>query len=281
MAGVFYHDGKWSNDSPVLIGPMHHAFWMASVVFDGARAFAGLAPDLDLHCQRLVNSARSMALAPTLAAGEVEALCRTAVRMFPRSAELYIRPMFYAERGFIIPDADSTAFVLAVYDSPMPPVTGFRTCLSPFRRPAADMAPTDAKASCLYPNSARALQEASNRGFDNPILLDPEGNVAEFASANIWIAKDGVAITPKPNGTFLNGITRQRVIGLLRGAGVPVEERTLSFAEVMAADEVFNTGNYGKVVPAVRLEDRDLQPGPIFQKACALYLAFAESQSLF
>src|SRR3546814_6001125 len=72
------------------------------------------------------------------------------------------------------------------------------------------MAPTDAKASCLYPNSARALNEASKRGFDNAVVLDALGNVAELATANLWIAKDGVAVTPAPNGTFLNGITKQR-----------------------------------------------------------------------
>src|SRR5206468_2436521 len=78
---------------------------------------------------------------------------------------------------------------------------------------------------------------------------DPLGNVAEFSSANLWIAKDGAAHTPVPNGTFLNGITRQRVIRLLRAAGVEVHERSMTFQDVLDADEVFSTGNYGKVMP--------------------------------
>lgn len=281
MAAVYFHDGNWTDANPKLTGPGDHAFWMASVVFDGARAFGGLAPDLDLHCQRLTESARALLLRPTLSATEIAELCREGVRRFPKSAELYIRPMFYAEEGFITPRAESTRFTLTVHELAMPPATGFSAMLSNFRRPARDMAPTDAKASCLYPNTARGLREAEARGFDNAVVLDANGNVAEFLSANLWIAKDGIAITPAINGTFLNGITRQRVIRLLRESGITVEERALTFAEVMAADEVFNTGNYGKVMPVTRLEDRELQPGPMFRKARELYFNFARSAPIF
>src|SRR3546814_19681013 len=114
------------------------------------------------------------------------------------------------------------------------------------------MAPTDAKASCLYPNSARALTEATRRGFGNAVVLDALGNVAELATANIWIAKDGVAITPAPNGTFLNGLTRQRVMRLLRAAGIEVREACVTWPAVLAADEVFSPGNYGRGVPIAR-----------------------------
>ncbi len=281
MAAVFFYEGEWLDENPRLTGPMDHAFWMSSVVFDGASAFGGLVPDLSRHCERLVASARSMLLGPKLGAEEIAALCVEAVRKFPPEAELYIRPMFFARKGFLTPDPDSTEFVLAVYEYPMPGFKGFTVCLSSYRRPARNMAPTDAKASCLYPNTARILREAEAKGFDNAVVLDANGNVAEFASANLWIAKDGVAMTPAVNGTFLNGITRQRMIGLLRGAGVEVEERTIGFDEVMAADEVFNSGNYGKLMPVTRVEDRDLQPGPIFNKAKDLYLEFASQASVF
>jgi branched-chain amino acid aminotransferase len=187
--------------------------------------------------------------------------------------------MFYADAGFVMADPDSTQFVLSVYEAPMPSAAGFTACLSTRRRPAPATAPTDAKAACLYPNAGLALKEARGRGFDNAILLDPIGNVAEFATANLFIAKDGVVSTPVPNGTFLNGITRQRVIGLLRADGVDVRERTLTWAEVMTADEVFSTGNWSKVVPVTRVEDRDLQPGPVAQRARGLYWDFAHGRS--
>lgn len=281
MAGVFWHDGKWSEEQPKLTGPMDHAFWMSTVVFDGARSFQGMAPDVDQHCERLIKSAKSMLLEPKFAAEEVAKLCVEGVRKLPKESELYIRPMFFAREGFVLPDPETTEFVLAIYDTPLPPANGFTACFSSYRRPARDMAPTDAKASCLYPNSQRALREAADRGFDNAIVLDPNGNVAEFASANIWIAKDGVAMTPAWNGTFLNGITRQRIIQLLKDDGVEVQETTITPRDVRDADEVFNTGNYGKVVPVVKLEDRDLQPGPVARRARELYFEYANSAQLF
>jgi branched-chain amino acid aminotransferase len=278
-AAIFWHDGRWYEDQqPKLLGPMDHAMWMASLAFDGARAFDGLAPDLDRHCARLVDSTRKMLLEPTLAAVEVDDLCRQAVRRLPPDVALYVRPMFFARRGFVVPEPDSTDFALAVYPSPMPEPKGMSCCFSSYRRPARDAAPTDAKAGCLYPNMQRALVEAGRRGFDNAITLDASANVAELATANLWIAKDGVAMTPLCNGTFLNGITRQRVIRLLRDAGTEVQETTLTKADILGADEVFSTGNYGKVLPITRVEERHYQTGHVYQQARALYFEFARTQ---
>src|SRR5262249_13637855 len=147
--------------------------------------------------------------------------------------------------------------------------------LSPFRRPSAECAPVDAKAACLYPNNSRALIEAASRGFSNCLMLDMLGNVAEFGNANVFMAKDGVVYTPAPNGAFLNGITRQRIIKLLRGDGVSVIETTLRYADLLKADEIFNSGNYIKVSPVTRIEERSLQPGPFYRRARELYWAYA------
>jgi len=271
-----FFDGRWATGNVPLIGATAHAAWLASTVFDGARAFRRRAPDLDLHAERAIRSALALGLAPQVTADEIVALAWDGIERFPPEAELYIRPLFFAESGFLTPDPTSTRFALTLLDAPLPPPTGFSACLSRFRRPAPDMAPTDAKASCLYPNVARAIRDAKARGFDNAIVLDPLGNVAEFASSNLFIGKNGVAHTPSANGTFLAGITRLRVIDLLRRDGVEVVERALSFAEVLDADEVFSTGNYSKVVPATRVEDRALQPGPICARARARYFEYAE-----
>jgi branched-chain amino acid aminotransferase len=109
------------------------------------------------------------------------------------------------------------------------------------------------------------------------VVLDANGNVSEFATANIFIAKGGAVATPQPNGTFLDGITRQRVIGLLRDAGIEVSEKTLGYADIAAADEVFSTGNYAKVTPLIGLDDRTLQPGPMYLKARELYFDWAKT----
>lgn len=278
MEARFFYDGDWFTENPRLTGPMDHAFWMASVVFDGARAFEGLAPDLTPHCERVVRSARTMLLEPKEDAARVEELCREALADLPRDRAYYIRPMFFARTGFVSPDPESTEFTLAVYESPLPAATGMSVCLSTHRRPARDMAPTDAKASCLYPNSQRALREAGQRGYDNALLCDPSGNVAELATANIWMVKDGVAMTPVWNGTFLNGITKQRMTELFRADGVEVQEVTLTPQDFAEADEIFTTGNFGKVVPVTRYEGRDLQPGPIARRAHGLYFDWSQSE---
>jgi len=279
MAGVFWYDGNWSTEEPKMVGPMDHAFWLGSVIFDGGRSFGGVAPDLDLHAARCVRSAQAMLMKPTLTAAEIEELCREGIRRMGPDAELYIRPMFFVRKGLgaARPDPDSTDFVLAIYDSPLPAYKGFSACVAPQRRPAPDQAPTDAKASCLYPNGSRAAAFAAERGFEAAVVCDMLGHVAEFAHANLMLAKDGKVITPIPNGTFLNGITRQRVITLLREAGVTVEERTVRVEELDTAEEIFSTGNYGKVLPISNWQGRAMQPGPLAQKARTLYFDWAEA----
>lgn len=276
---ISYWDGEWRDGATPLIGPHDHAFFMASVVFDGARAFDGRTPDLDLHCARVLKSARGLLLEPQLSADAIAALCREGVAQFAKGAELYIRPMFFAMRGFVLPEPESTRFVLAVHTLAMPTPGEFAVCFSSYRRPARDAAPTDTKAACLYPNMQRALAEAQRRGFQNAITSDPSGNIAELATANLWIAKDGVALTPVCNGTFLNGITRQRVMQLLRADGVRVEETTLTAGDIMAADEVFTTGNYGKVLPITRVEDKAFAVGPVYRRARELYWDFVAADS--
>jgi branched-chain amino acid aminotransferase len=122
------------------------------------------------------------------------------------------------------------------------------------------------------------MRDARSRGFDNAVMLDAVGMVAELATANIWYVKDGEAHTPIPNGTFLNGITRQRIIKLLRRAGIKVHERAIPWRDFLEADEVFSTGNYAKTMPITRVEGRNLQPGPIHQKARDLYWAYAHGE---
>jgi len=153
--------------------------------------------------------------------------------------------------------------------------TGYSVTLSPYRRPTIECAPVDAKAGCLYPNNARAIIEAQRRGFDNCLVRDMLGNIAETCTSNVFLAKDGVVYTPESNGTFLNGITRQRVIALLRGEGASVIEKTLTYADFQNADEIFSTGNFSKVTPVTRIDERTVAPGPFYMKARELYWAFA------
>lgn len=272
-------DGRWVDGNPGLTGPRSHAFWQASSVFDGARSFEGVMPDIDLHAARVNRSALALGLKPTMEPDAIVALARDGVKKFGPDVPLYIRPMYWAEGdgpSAISPDPDSTRFCLCIYEAAMPPAqAGISVTLSRYRRPSLETAPTDSKSGCLYPNNARALRDARDRGFDNALVLDLLGNVAETTTSNVFMVKDGVVMTPATNGTFLNGITRQRMIKLLRGSGLHVLETSLRYGDFFDADEIFISGNYSKTMPVTKIDDRELQPGPVGRRARELYWAFA------
>ncbi|MDA4848167.1 branched-chain amino acid aminotransferase [Hoeflea poritis] len=275
-----YVDGDWHPGNVPLIGPRSHAMWLGTSVFDGARWFENVAPDLDMHCARVNDSARALGLNATMSAGEIQGLCEDGLRKFDGKTAVYIRPMYWAEHGGYMgvpADPDSTRFCLCLYEAPMISSNGFSVTVSPFRRPSYETMPTDAKSGCLYPNNGRAILEAKSRGFDNALVLDMLGNVAETGTSNVFIVKDGVVFTPVPNGTFLNGVTRRRIMKLLRDDGHEVVESRLHVSDFMDADEIFSTGNHSKVVPIIRIEDRELQAGPGARRARELYWDWAHS----
>jgi branched-chain amino acid aminotransferase len=275
-----YFEGDWHEGNVPIMGPRPHAAWLCSIVFDGARAFEGVTPDLELHCARVNDSAKKLFLNPSVSLDDWVRLAREGIAKFDGNAALYIRPMYWAEKEgpwVQAHDPESTRWCLSIYEAPMREPRGFSVTFSPFRRPTFESMPVDSKAGCLYPNNSRALFEAHARGFDNAVVCDALGNVAELATSNVFMAKDGVVLTPIPNGTFLAGITRQRVIGLLRQSGVTVIEKTLRYQDFETADEIFATGNYSKVVPVTRIGDRALPFGPIYGRARKLYWEFAHS----
>ena len=273
-----FFNGAWHEGNIPILGPRSHAFWCGSSVFDGARAFEGVMPDADLHFERVNRSAIALGLKPTVELGRWMELTREGLGKFQSKEAIYIRPMYWAEEGgymSVPPDPDTTDFHLCMYVAPMVEPTGFAMTVSPFRRPTIETAPTDAKAGCLYPNNGRAIREAVGRGFDNALMLDMLGNVSETATSNIFAVKDGVVFTPVPTGAFLNGITRQRTISLLRSAGIEVVEKAMTVREFREADEIFSSGNHSKIMPVNRFEDRHLQPGPIAKQARDLYWDWA------
>lgn len=275
-------DGGWHEGNVAIVGPRSHVMWLGSSVFDGSRWFEGVTPDLDLHCARVNASAIALGLKPIVAVDEMVALALEGLKKFDGGTAIYIRPMYWAEHGGYMgvpADPESTRFCLCLYEAPMMAPTGFSVTVSPFRRPTFETMPTNAKAGCLYPNNGRAILEAKMRGFDNALVLDMLGNVAETGSSNVFMVRDGEVFTPAPNGTFLSGITRARTIALLREAGYTITEKTLTVRDFREADEIFSTGNHSKVVPVTRIEERDLQPGPVAKKARALYWEWAHSTS--
>lgn len=277
-----WFDGQWHDGDVAVMKAADHGAWLGSTVFDGARYVDGIAPDLDLHCARLNDSARALGITPTHSAEEIVATVWEGLALYPRSAAIYIRPMYWSLDGghlAILAKEGATGFCISLETMPMAAETAsVRLTTTQFRRPVLADNLTNAKAGCLYPNNARMLREALAKGYDNALVADAVGNVAETASANVFMVRDGEVFTPVPNGTFLSGITRARHIDNLRRDGVRVHEAVLSFDDFHAADEVFLTGNLNKITPVLEFDGTSYQSGPITRRARDLYWDWARRE---
>ncbi|MEZ5660947.1 MAG: branched-chain amino acid aminotransferase [Burkholderiaceae bacterium] len=276
-----YFEGRWQQGNVPIMRAADHATWLGTLVFDGARRFEGRSPDLERHLQRANDSCDAMGLRATLSLAEMMTICAEGLERIPVEQAVYIRPMYWSVESApnaVGADPDSTAFAMCLEVVPMPSPGATATLgLTRFSRPTLAQATVNAKAACLYPNNGRMLRDVNGRGFSNALVCDPLGNVAESATSNVFMVRDGEVFTPIPNGTFLNGITRQRIIGLLRADGVIVHETTLGVDDFFAADEIFLSGNLSKVTPVAGLEQRQMEPGRFARRARELYWDWAHS----
>lgn len=273
-----WFEGEWHEGNTPIMGSADHGTWLGTMVFDGARAFSNVMPDLDLHCERVNHSTEALGMDVVMETGKILELAEEGVKKFAPGSELYIRPMCWStESGSMTVDPlpSSTRFALCLEEASMPPFAGTTLTTTRFIRPTLSSAVVNAKAACLYPNNARMLKEAQEKGFANAISCDGLGNVAETATSNIWMVKNGEYLTPIANGTFLAGITRARVKNLLEDSGETVHETTLTLDDFRNADEIFLTGNYAKVTPCVQFEERDFNIGPKATQARDMYMEWA------
>jgi len=276
-----YFDGRWHDGDVMIIQAADHGAWLGSNVFDGARYARGVAPDLLAHCQRVNRSARALMLSPHVEAADMVALIWEGLRRYPADAAVYIRPMYWAvPAGYsgIVPGEGQPGFAICLEEYPLAAETAStRLTTTRFRRPVLEDAVVNAKAACLYPNNARMLAEALARGYDNALVNDAMGNVAETATANVFMVRDGEVLTPIANGTFLAGITRARHMTNLAADGTPVTEAVLTADDFRAADEVFLSGNMNKVTPVTEFDGTDYQIGPVTRRVREMYWDWALS----
>src|SRR5580704_17096755 len=133
-----FFEGRWHRGNVPMVGPRTHGFWLGSTVFDGARAFNGVTPDLDRHCARVNRSAISFGLKPVVDLDTWLGLAREGIARFAPGAELYVRPMYWPQSGVgggVIFDPETTEWCLCIYEAPLPQPVGISITLSPFRRP--------------------------------------------------------------------------------------------------------------------------------------------------
>ena len=276
-----YFNGTWHTGNVPIIKSADHGAWLGSNVFDGARYFNGVAPDLLAHCQRVNNSAKALMLKPSVVANDMVEIIWEGLKQYEADAAVYIRPMYWAIDGdltAIVPNQESVGFAICLEQIPLAPESKTVSLTkTKFRRPVLEDAVVNAKAGCLYPNNARMLVEARSKGFSNALVTDAMGNVAETATANIFMVKDGEVFTPIPNGTFLSGITRARHISNMNAAGIKVHEIVLTYADFESADEIFMSGNMNKVTAVTAFEDFQFQIGSVTKKVRDLYWDWAMS----
>ena len=275
-------EGRWHDGDLAVMKAADHGIWQGSSVFDGARYFDGMCPDLDLHCARVNRSAEAMMITPTCDPGDMQAIIREGLRGFGPGQAVYVRPMYWALHGSdlgITPLPGATGVAISLEEVPMPdPAFATRLTRTRFRRPVLEDAVCNAKAGCLYPNNARMLAEAQSKGFGNALVADALGNLAESATANVFLVKDGAVFTPVPNGTFLAGITRARHIANLRAEGVEVHETVLTFEDANAADEIFLSGNFAKVTAVKEFDGTLFKTRTMTDRVRRLYLDWAAGQ---
>jgi len=218
-------------------------------------------------------------ITPTVETADMVAAVREGLKAYSSDEPVYIRPMYWGIDGDtsgIVPAPEATGFAICLEAVPMADQNASTTLgRTSFRRPVLEDNVVNAKAGCLYPNNARMLVEVRKRGFGNALVADAMGNVAESATANVFMVKDGAVFTPIPNGTFLAGITRSRHMQNMRADGMEVHETVLGFADFAEADEVFLSGNMMKVTPVTAFEDTQYQVGPVTRRVREMYWDWA------
>ncbi|MDB5405811.1 MAG: branched-chain amino acid aminotransferase [Rhodospirillales bacterium] len=266
--GVIWLDGRlvpWRN---AQIHVLTHALHYASCVFEGERIYDGKVFKLREHSQRLIDSGRMLGFELPLSLEELMDATNETVEAtgIPNG---YVRPVAWRgpEQMGVAAQATKIHVAIAIWEwpsyfSPEARVKGIRMKWAKWARPAPNTAPTAAKAAGLYMICTLAKHDAEAEGYDDALMLDWRGQLAEATGANLFLAIDGQLHTPTPD-CFLDGITRQTVIGLARDNQIKVVERAIWPDELAQANEVFITGTAAEITPVGEIGDYSFTPGPV------------------
>ena len=274
-------------DAKVHVGV--HGLHYGSGVFEGIRCYdtpKGPAVfRLGDHMQRLQNSARLLHMQIPFSADELTAACHELIGA-NGLPECYIRPIaFYgygelgvAARGNPV-DTVIMSWPWAPYLGELSQQNGIRAKISSWQRVSPNIVPHVAKATGVYLNSMLAVTEVNNAGYDEAILLSPEGTVADGSGENIFVVRDGVIYTPDLATGILPGITRDTVAQIAQDLGYTVTEKSLIRSDLYLADEAFMTGTAAEVTPLRAVDDHELGVGPVTLEIQKAYLDTARGQS--
>jgi branched-chain amino acid aminotransferase len=252
--GHIWFDGALRPWREANIHLLTHAMHYASAVFEGQRAYGGTIFALDAHSRRLVRSAELLGFTIPWSVEAISDACRQTLAA-SGLADAYMRPIAWRGSEQMGVAAPRSRIHLAIacwewgaYFGDEALDKGLRLDIASWRRPAPYTAPTESKAAGLYMICTLSKHRAADRGFDDALMLDWRGQVAEATGANIFFVKDGALHTPTPD-CFLDGITRQTVMELARRRGIEVVERVIWPEELEGFEQCFLTGSAAEVTP--------------------------------
>ena len=266
--GLIWYDGTLRPWRDVRLHVLTHGLHYASCVFEGERVYSGTVFRLREHTRRLIGSARILGFEIPYSLAEIERATMETVTA-QGYADAYVRPVAWRGSEMMGVSAQQSAIHLAIavwewpsYFSPEARTKGIKLKRAEWQRPDPKCAPVKAKAAGLYMICTLSKHDAESSGFDDALMLDWRGRVAETTGANIFLVKDGEIHTPIPD-CFLDGITRRAVMGLARERGYAIHERVIMPDELAGADEIFVTGTAAEVTPVGQIDELRFAVGPV------------------
>ena len=268
MTGKIWFNGAFVDWADAQVHVLTHGLHYASAVFEGERAYGGEIFHLTKHTERLHESARLLDFTIPYSVEEIDAVCRELLVLNGLS-DAYVRPVAWRGSEMMGVSAQHNRINVAVavwdwpsYFSPEQRLKGIRLAIADWRRPDPRTAPAKAKAAGLYMICTLSKHAAERNGYADALMFDWRGQVAEASGANVFFVKDGVIHTPTPD-CFLNGITRQTVIGLARDRGFEVVERAIMPDEMEGFEQAFLTGSAAEVTPVSEIGPYRFEVGQI------------------
>lgn len=270
---VCYFEGDFVPMRDAKISIMTHAFMYGTATFEGIRAYwnedQGRLYGLKIreHVERIRQSCRILLMPDIPSVDELTGLIVETVRRNEFRQDAYIRPSFYKSTraiGVRLHDLEHELYIIALpFGNYIDTDSGVRVMTSSWRRNSDDALPARGKIVGGYVNMAFQKSEAELNGFDEAVVLTADGHVNESSAANIFIVRDGVALTPPVSDDLLEGVTRKGLMELLGNEGIPVLERSIDRSELYVADEIFVCGTGVQVSPVIEVDHRPVGSGHI------------------
>ncbi len=270
---ICYFEGDWVAMRDAKVSIMTHAFMYGTATFEGIRAYWNVDQNrlyglkLREHVERLRQSCRILLMTDVPSVDELTRLIVETVRRNGFTQDAYIRPSFYKSTkaiGVRLHDLDNELYIISVpFGNYIDTDAGVRLMSSSWRRNADEALPARGKIVGGYVNMAFQKSEAELNGFDEAIVLTASGHVNEASAANVFVVRDGVAMTPPVSDDLLEGVTRQALLELLTNEGIPTEVRSIDRSELYVADEIFLCGTGVQISPVIEVDHRPVGSGDV------------------